>query len=190
MHRGGQPLCPFNAHSNDVVCIRCSWMYPCTLTLCTVRTHAPCTRSAHRSHCARCKPQSLCTLQTLVRKLCNKTMYGTERDSLSSLTQKLENEVRENRACLQKIKRDWQEVRTSMQVDARAEALSESLSTEVDASLAQVWDFFSKERAVQTEELEAVQSNIYVDSLWVTERLEELADLQHRAAKLGKTLGL
>lgn len=110
-------------------------------------------------------------------------------DSVIGLFHKLHSDVRESQSRLQKLRHDWTEVRHSVQVEDKWEAADVALREEIEAQVGQLWASLKAETADLEEDLKEVQSSIYVESLWLTERQEEAVELQRRAAKITKALG-
>jgi hypothetical protein len=110
-------------------------------------------------------------------------------DSVMSLLHKLQGDVRDSQASMQKLKHDWREVRLSTQVEGMLDAADLALREEMNACLDQLWSAFVAEKSEQMEEAKEVQSSIYVENLWVTERQAEVAELEQRTARISKSLG-
>ena len=114
-------------------------------------------------------------------------------DSVLSLLHKLQSDVRESQASMQKLRQDWRDLRLSTQVEEQFEEQVEgadwALRQEMKDCLGQLWSSFTADKSLQLEETKDVQSSIYVESLWVTERQAEAMELEQRAARLSKSLG-
>jgi len=110
-------------------------------------------------------------------------------DSVLSLLHKLQSDVRESQVSMQKLRHDWREVRLTTQVEEQVQAVDLALRQEMKDCLGQLWGTFAEDKSVQLEETREVQSSIYVESLWVTERLAEVTELEQRTARLSRSLG-
>lgn len=114
-------------------------------------------------------------------------------DSVLSLLHKLQSDVRESQASMQKLRQEWRDLRLSTQVEKQMEEQEEGvdweLRQEIKDCLGQLWSSFAADQSQQVEEAKEVQSSIYVESLWVTEKQVEVMELEQRAARLSKSLG-